>query len=110
MRDRTKNNPGTPAHYVLIGGSSSDHRAHGGRDLPQPPALNRREQVAATDHPATDRWVVLRTVRLAPTPLFWVGVVNGFNNPVDLPRTYPTLRSARRAANRLYSRLTEEEQ
>ncbi len=105
---RRSNNPGYPALYVNLAGSSKDGHAHGGRDHPTPPVANRRVQVKRTDHPTTDRWIVLSTVRLAPTPLYQVAVVNGHNKPTQPPRDYPTLRRARTAANKLYIQLTEE--
>jgi hypothetical protein len=104
----TSNHPGSPSHYVVLFGSSKDGHAHGGRDLPTPQPINRREQVRATNHPAKDRWVVLRTIRLAPTPLFWVGVVDGHNQPTQPAATYPTLTTARKTANKLYQSMTEE--
>lgn len=108
MRGTTKQSPSNPTQYVVLHGSSHDGYPHGGRDLPTPQPFNRRERVAHTNHPSTDRWVVLRTVRLAPTPLFCVEVVDGFSNPTAEPATYPTHERARRAANRLYNQLTEE--
>lgn len=102
------NQPGSAACYVNLAGSSKDGHPHGGRDLPTPEPVNRRAQVAATAHPATDRWVVLTTFRTAPTPLFRVSVVNGHNYPTQPPAEYPTLRRARSAANKLYKQLTEE--
>ncbi len=100
------NQPGTPACYVNLAGTSN--HPHGGRDLPQPRPANRRVQVLVTDHPSNDRWIVLRTVRLAPTPLFEVGVLDGHNIPTAPLTTYPTYERARRAANRLYRAMTEE--
>lgn len=104
----TGGNAGNPAHYVVLAGNSQDGLAHGGRSEPPPPVVNRRVQVRATDHPRTDRWIVLTTVRLAPSPLFRVGVVDGNNRTLDPPLDYPTLRRARTAANNLHTRLTEE--
>ncbi len=104
----TANNPGLSAHYINLAGSSSDGHAHGGSELPAPPMVSRRVQVRSTDDPRTDRWIALTTVRLTPTPLFRVGVVDGRNAPVEPPADYPTLRRARNAANRLCRAMTEE--
>jgi hypothetical protein len=98
-------NPGNPAQYVILAGSSRDGHAHGGHDRPTPRPTNRRVQIKATSHPATDRWIVLTTTQLAPTPMYRVGVVDGHNSPVQSPSEYPTLRRARIAANKLYNQL-----
>jgi hypothetical protein len=103
-----ESNPGSGALCVVLGRNSSDGVAHGGRNLAPPQAAYRRVQVAATDHPATDRWIVLTTVRLVPSPLYRVGAVDGHNRPTKPHRDYSTLRRARSAANRLYAQLTEE--
>jgi hypothetical protein len=104
----TTNHPGNPSEFVVLAGNSRDGHAHGGHDHPAPPVANRRVQVKATDHPTTDRWIVLFTVRLAPTPMYRVGVVDGRNRPTQPPAEYPTLRRARNAANKLYQSMTEE--
>lgn len=101
---RTGNNPGTPNQFVVVGGSSADSNAHGGRDLDPPPVMNKRIQVRTTDHPSTDRWVSRTTVRDGLDFAYRVGIVDGFNTPVEPPRDYPTLRRARSAANRLVTK------
>ena len=98
--------PGYPAHYVNLAGTS-DH-PHGGRDYTMPEVVNRRVQVVHSDDPATDRWIALTTVRITPTPLYRVGVINGHNEPVDPPADFPTLRRARNAANKLHAYLMKE--
>ena len=87
--------------YVVMPGDSKDHHAHGGHDTETPPVANRKVQVRKTDHPRTDRWVALSTVALCPTPIYRVGVVDGFNTYTAPPEDFPTLRRARNAANRL---------
>ncbi len=73
-----------------------------------PDVVNRRVQVEHTEDPATDRWLALTTVRITPTPLYRVGVVNGRDEPVEPPADFPTLRRARTAANKLHTQLTKE--
>lgn len=104
---RTGNDAGDPSQYVILAGNSTDGHAHGGHNVSPPPTPYRRVQVRATEHPVTDRWITLTTIRLAPSPLFRVGVVDGHNCAVSPPRDYSTLRKARNAANRLYAALTE---
>ncbi|MCD4527449.1 hypothetical protein [Nocardioides sp. cx-173] len=105
---KTGNNPGSPAEYVILAGSSKDGQPHGGSDDRPPEMANRRVQIAKTNHPATDRWLVLTTVRIAPSPLYRVGVVDGLNRPVSPASDYPTLRRAHNAANKLHEQLTKE--
>lgn len=97
-----------PLPYVRVKGDSLDGHAHGGQDLSHPTAANRKVQVRETDHPRTDRWVSLSTVRLSPTPIYRVGVVDGCNTYTERPEDFPTLRRARNAANRLLSQFTKE--
>ena len=87
--------------FIPVKGDSLDGHAHGGSDHPQPPVANRKVQVRKTDHPRTDRHVALTTVRLSPTPIYRVGVVDGFDKPESQYEDFPTLRRARNAANRL---------
>ncbi|MGD9958139.1 hypothetical protein [Nocardioides sp.] len=99
---RGSNHSGSPPlPYVRVQGDSLDGHPHGGRDLAQPEAANRRVQVRSTDHPRTDRWVSLVTVRLSPRPIYRVGVVDGFSKPVQAVEEFPTLRRATNALNRL---------
>lgn len=97
------------AHEPFIRALSNTppHGAHGGHDLTPPTVVNRRVQVRETDHPRTDRWVALSTVRLCPTPIYRVGVVDGCNTYVHPPEDFPTLRRARNAANRLLNDWSE---
>lgn len=106
---RTGNNPGVSDRYFVLGGNSTDHHAHGGRDLDAPQVMNKRVQVRATNYPRTDRWVSLTTVRTSTGLVYVVGVVDGFNQPADQPHDYPTLRRARNAANRLLTELENDE-
>lgn len=76
-------------------------KIRGGHDVDTAQVINRKVQVRKTDHPRTDRWVSLSTVRLSPTPIYRVAVVDGFNTYVQPPEDFPTLRRARNAANRL---------
>jgi hypothetical protein len=93
---------------LFVSGDSRDGHAHGGHDYPQPPIVNRRVQVLATDNPATDRWVSLTTVRTPRGIAYRVQVLDSRNRPHTMPADYPTLPSARTAANNLYRRLTKE--
>lgn len=90
-----------PMPFIRVKGDSPDGYAHGGRDLPPPPNTNRRVQVRKTDHPSTDRWVYLTTTTLNPTPIYRLGVVDGFGTYTTPPQDFPTLRKARNAASRL---------
>lgn len=101
-------NPGSAAEYVNLAGNSRDGHPHGGHDHASPPMVNRRVQVKQTDHPSTDRWIVLTTIRLTPSPLFRVGVVDGLNRSTCPLRDYTTLGRARSAANKLHNQLTKE--
>ena len=97
-----ENRKGAPtAPVVRVKGDSPSGHAHGGQFLSHPPVANRKVQVRKTDHPRTDRWVSLTTAVLCPTPIYRVGVVDGFNTYVRPPEDFPTLRRARNAANRL---------
>lgn len=93
--------------YVRLGTHHTSGR--GGRSDPRPAFVSRRVQVRATDHPATDRWITLTTAYSRNgTPMWVVGVVDGFSKPTAPATTYPTLRRARNAANKLYNTMTEE--
>jgi hypothetical protein len=96
---RANNNPGIAPAFIL--GGPQDFHAHGGHDLPSPPVINKRVQVRSTDHPRTDRWVSLTTVRTPEGHTYRVGVVDGLGRHVEPTRDYPTPRRARNAANRL---------
>ncbi|KAA1423195.1 hypothetical protein [Nocardioides antri] len=72
--------------------------------------MSRRVQVAATDHPASDRWITLTTKRGRDgSRLYVVGLVDGFSKSTQPATTYPTLTRARNAANKLYNAMTEKE-
>jgi hypothetical protein len=102
---RTGNNPGLPDLYFVLAENATDHHAHGGRPAAQQPFINKRVQVLASDHPRTDRWVSLTTVRTIPALTYRVGVVDGLGRWVEAPTDYPTARRARNAANRLLTEM-----
>ncbi len=94
---------------IVMPHTTGSARPRGGRYLPVPVPTNQTVQVRATDDPATDRYLFLRTAWRSPGYVYQVGLVDGFNRPTEPAKHYPTLNKARAAANRKYDRLTAQE-
>jgi hypothetical protein len=81
------------------------HRSGGGGGAKQPQLINRREQVPGTD-PAL--FVTITTAWRDHSVVFTVAAVTNDNAPMRLPTRHDTPQRARRAANKLYAQLTQE--
>ena len=105
----------SPAHglsgaVVFPSSLDSIHPNHG-KSNPTPTPTMERVLAVPADDPAAERWVTLRTVRVANSDAYAAVVVDGRNVVVDWrgATLTPDIAKARAAANRLYNRIAKEE-
>ena len=96
---------------VILPPLGMDVRPNNGKWTPTPKPVMERVLAVPADRPEAERWVTLRSIRICNSDAYVVAVVDGRNVVADWRSAVltPDPDHARAAANRLYNRITKEE-